>query len=205
MGWKRGVVATALALAGVSVVGAGVERAAVAAPQNGSATPAVGRTPVVGQVAPDFMLTTLDGAAVRLSAETARSPVVLVVLRGFPTYQCPFCTRQFGDYLTHGRDFAVAGAQVLFVYPGPPEGLREHAKALVADRPLPANYRILMDPDYTFTLAYNLRWDAPRETAYPSTFVLDRKGIVRFAETSRTHGDRVPTSDVLKALAALPR
>ena len=164
-----------------------------------------GQPPAVGQKAPEFTLTSLDGARVRLTEEVARGPVVLVVLRGFPTYQCPFCTRQFADYLAHGDDLSKTGARVLFVYPGAAEGLNDHAKALVAGRPMPASYQILMDPDYTFTAAYHLRWDAPRETAYPSTFVIDRNGVVRFGRTSRAHGDRVSTADVLNALAALPR
>ena len=167
--------------------------------------PAKGEPPKVGQKAPDFTLTSLDGANVRMSAEVARGPVVLVVLRGFPTYQCPFCTRQFADYLGHGADFDASGAHVLFVYPGSPEGLVEHAKALVADRPIPPSYRILLDPDYGFTVAYNLRWEGPQETSYPSTFVIGRDGIITFAHVSHEHADRVPAKDVLKALALLPR
>jgi hypothetical protein len=58
-----------------------------------------------------------------------------------------------------------------------------------------------MDPDYKFTNAYRLRWDAPRETAYPSTFVIDRERKVRFAKVSKTHGGRATASEVLKALA----
>jgi hypothetical protein len=42
-----------------------------------------------------------------------------------------------------------------------------------------------------------LRWDAPRETAYPATFVLDKNRLVRFAKISHTHGDRTKASDVL--------
>lgn len=176
----------------------------MAAGQNDQKTE-VGQTPTVGQKAPDFTLMAIDGTRVRLSDELARGPVALVVLRGFPTYQCPFCTRQFADYLAHGDDFQASGAQVLFVYPGPAEGLNDHARALMAGRPLPPNYRILMDPDYEFTKAYDLRWDAPKETAYPSTMVIDKNGRVAFARISRAHGDRVPTADVLNALTALPR
>ena len=161
------------------------------------------QAPTVGQKAPDFTLTSLDGVKVRLSEELKRGPVVVVVLRGFPTYQCPFCTRQFSDYLARGDDFRAAGARVLFIYPGPADGLSDHANALVANRPIPANYSILMDPDYAFTLAYRLRWDAPKETAYPSTFVIDKTGSITFARISRGHGDRVAAADVLKALAIL--
>lgn len=161
-----------------------------------------GATPQVGQTAADFALTALDGSTVRLAEQTARGPVVLVVLRGWPGYQCPFCTRQFGDYLSHAKELEATGAQVLLVYPGPADGLNDHAKALAADRPLPANYRILIDPDYTFTNAYGLRWNEPNETAYPSTFVLDGHRIVTFAQTSHEHGGRVPVTDVLAALTA---
>jgi peroxiredoxin len=157
--------------------------------------------PKEGQKAPDFALTTLDGTTVRLSTEVARGPVVLVVLRGWPGYQCPFCTRQFGEYMGKAPELAATGSQVLFVYPGPADGLQAHAEAFTKTAPLPANYRVLLDPDYSFTQAYNLRWNAPHETAYPSTFVINKGGVITFARSSHTHGDRVPVADVLAALA----
>ena len=165
------------------------------APMAGSTAP-----PTVGQKAPDFSLVAVDGATVSLSSEVARGAVVLVVLRGWPGYQCPFCTRQFGEYMTKAADVTATGAHVLFVYPGPADGLKEHADGLLKSTTLPAAYRVLLDPGYTFTLAYGLRWDAPMETAYPSTFVIDKSGTVVFARTSHAHDDRVPVADVLTAL-----
>ena len=161
--------------------------------------------PTVGQKAVDFTLRTVDGQSVRLSEETKRGPVVLVVLRGWPGYQCPFCTRQFGDYLSHAAQFEERRAHVLFVYPGPSTGLEEHARAFTTNRELPAVFRLLVDPDYTFTTSYGLRWDAPGETAYPTTFVIGSDGLVAFARTSRSHGERVPALDVLKALSTMTR
>jgi peroxiredoxin len=131
--------------------------------------------------------------------------VVLVELRGWPGYQCPFCTRQFGEYMAKAKDVEASGAHVLFVYPGPADGLKAHADEFTKMTPLPATYRVLLDPDYTFTQSYGLRWDAPKETSYPSTFVLDRSGVVIFARTSHSHGDRVPVADVLTALAKTAR
>ena len=61
------------------------------------------------------------------------------------------------------------------------------------------------DPDYVFTNAYGLRWDAPQETAYPATFVIDRGATVRFAQVSIGHDGRALATDVLKALEKLPR
>jgi peroxiredoxin len=169
---------------------------------SGQMAPMAQSTPKVGDKARDFTLQSLDGATVRLAEEMARGPVVLVVLRGWPGYQCPFCTRQFGSYLVNAPKFDKSGARVLFVYPGPAEGLEAHAKAFTANTAIPSAFRILLDPDYAFTQAYGLRWDAPKETAYPSTFVI-RNGVVTFAHTSRSHGDRVTADAVLKALAEM--
>jgi peroxiredoxin len=169
---------------------------------SGQMPPTDGATPKVGDRARDFALQSLDGATVRLSEEASRGPLVLVVLRGWPGYQCPFCTRQFGDYLANAAKFDEAGARVLFVYPGPGDGLIAHAEAFTAGRALPSAFRILLDPGYTFTQAYALRWEAANETAYPSTFVINKDAVVTFAQTSRSHGDRVTAESVLKALAA---
>jgi peroxiredoxin len=159
--------------------------------------------PDVGTKAPSFSLMALDGTRVTLASELAHGPVVLILGRGWPGYQCPFCTKQFADFRSRAKDIEAAGARVLWIYPGPSEGLAGHAEAFVSAKDVPANFRLLVDPGYTFTLAYGLRWDAPSETAYPATFVVDRSGIVRFAQISRGHGGRTPAADVVTALAAL--
>lgn len=161
------------------------------------------QTPTVGAKAPDFTLNTPAGAAVRLSAEVAKGPTVLVLLRGFPGYQCPYCVRQVHDFALHGADFAAKNARVLLVYPGPPAELDQRANEFLAKQAnLPDNIQLVIDPDYKMTNLYGLRWDASHETAYPSTFILDRKGTVLFAKTSRTHGDRTSAEDILAQLPA---
>ena len=162
-----------------------------------------GEVPKVGDKAPAFALNTLDGTPVSLSGELARGPVVLVMLRGWPGYQCPFCTRQFGDFLSHAKELAAAGARVVWVYPGPSDQVRQRAQEFTANKELPGNFRFATDPDYGFTTAYGLRWDAKGETSYPSTFVIDATATVRFAQVSRAHDGRASAADVLKALAAL--
>jgi peroxiredoxin len=156
--------------------------------------------PKLGDKAPDFSLKTLDDQTVRLSDLTAKSKVVLVVLRGWPGYQCPVCDRQIQDFIKLESEFAAAKAPVVFVYPGPAEGLKAHAKEFVdwKGKQWPKEFRYVLDPDYTMVNAYNLRWDAPQETAYPSTFVLDGKGIVRSAKISKSHGGRTKAAEVLE-------
>jgi thioredoxin-dependent peroxiredoxin len=157
-------------------------------------------SPRLGDVAPNFTLSTLDDKAVELKALTAKSTVVLVVLRGWPGYQCPVCTRQVRDFAARASDFAARGAQVVMVYPGPAAELKTRAKEFLADKQWPANFIFLLDPDYVFTNAYALRWEAKNETAFPSTFVIGTDGKIRFAQVSKTHGGRVGVAQALEQL-----
>ena len=159
------------------------------------------QTPATGAKAPDFTLSTPSGTPVRLSQDTARGTTVLVVLRGFPGYRCPFCVKQVHDFVEHSAAFAARKTNVLLVYPGPPADLDQHAKDfLTKQADLPANIQLVVDPDYKVTNLYGLRWDAPRETAYPSTFILDAQGKILFEKISRSHGDRTSADDVLALL-----
>ncbi len=158
--------------------------------------------PEKGQKAPDFELQTLTGDRLRLSSATAESPVVLVVLRGFPGYQCPLCNRQVKEFVGKANEFSAAGARVVMVYPGPGETLKDKANEFAADKAMPANFTMVLDPDYKFTNQYGLRWDAPQETAYPSTFILDKDGKVVWSKISKTHGGRSSAAEVLAELSA---
>ncbi|MCO8120747.1 peroxiredoxin family protein [Stieleria sp. TO1_6] len=159
-----------------------------------------------GKTAPEFQLQAVAGelsGEVKLSEVTKQGPVVLVVLRGFPGYQCPICSRQVADLISKANAFGKQDAKVLLVYPGPAAELAQRADEFLKGTKLPAPFTLLIDPDYEFTNAYGLRWDAPRETAYPSTFVIDQDGVIQSVKISKTHGDRSKASDVVKAVAAI--
>jgi len=158
--------------------------------------------PKVGDKAPDFTLKTLDNHSVRLGDLTAKSKVVVVLLRGWPGYQCPICDRQVQEFIKVSSDFDEAKARLVFIYPGPARDLEAHAKEFAdwKDKQWPKDFLFVLDPDYAMVNAYGLRWDAPRETAYASTFVIDRKGAVSFSKISRTHGGRTKAADVLTEL-----
>ena len=145
---------------------------------------------------------TPSGELIQLSKQIGISTVVLVVLRGFPGYQCPYCQKQVHDFIEHAADFAAKNTKVILVYPGPPANLDQHAKQFLTQQPrLPANVVLVIDPDYVVTNRYDLRWDARGETAYPSTFILDRNGLVSFEKISHGHGDRTGASDVLARIS----
>ena len=160
------------------------------------------KPPAVGDEAPGLELKSVAGDTIKLEEFTKDSPVVLLVLRGYPGYQCPLCTKQVGRFLAAASKLKDAGAQVVMVYPGPAAELAERAKEFKKDWTLPTHFHLVLDPDYTFTNAWHLRWDEPMETAYPSAFVIGTDGKVRFAKVSMTHGGRVSVDEVLGALEA---
>ena len=163
---------------------------------------AFAQTPAMGAKAPDFTLSTPTGKNVTLSTEQGGHPLVLVILRGFPGYQCPYCVKQVHDFADHASDFKAKNTRVLLVYPGPPADLDQHAKEFLEKQAeLPSNVVLVTDPDYKVTNIYGLRWDAPHETAYPSTFILDKEGTVVFEKVSHSHGDRLSAQDALDHLS----
>ncbi|MCU1257723.1 MAG: putative bacterioferritin comigratory protein (Bcp) [Bryobacterales bacterium] len=165
-----------------------------------AALPVVAAPPVVGEKAPEFALSTSEGKSVRLSEMMSKGPVVLVVLRGYPGYQCPYCNRQVQDFIQKSQGFAEAGAHVVLVYPGPPEDLGARANEFLTGKKMPDKMELVLDPGYDFTNLYGLRWDAPHETAYPSTFLIDNKGVIFFSKIVKEHGGRTTAAEILDAL-----
>lgn len=157
-------------------------------------------SPTVGDRAPDFQLTTVDGHTLRLSDAISKGPVALLVLRGYPGYQCPFCNRQVREFIRDAPKFASAGVQIVMVYPGPSRDLGKRATEFLSDKPMPAGFHLLLDPEYRFTTQYGLRWDAPGETAYPSTFLIDRNGTIFFTKIVKAHGGRSTPQELVEML-----
>jgi len=168
-----------------------------------AAVAAQGAPPAVGDKARDFTLRRLDGQKIQLSALTKDGPVVMLMLRGWVGYQCPICNRQVGDFLSHAKEFQAAGANVVMVYPGAADLVQGKAEDFVTGKTLPDKFHFVIDPDLKTVNLYNLRWNVPNETAYPSSFVFDRTGTVKFAKISQSHGDRSSAADILAVLSTL--
>lgn len=156
--------------------------------------------PAIGQVAPTFELESVRGGRVNLATLYQKSPVVLVVLRGFPGYQCPFCQRQVADFIAHTKDFTSAGVSVVFVYPGPPDKTKTRAVEFLDGKSFPPEFEMLLDPGYEFTNQYGLRWEASGETAYPTTFYLERGGRIAFVKSARLHSGRTSAAEMAEIL-----
>ena len=103
------------------------------------------KPPAIGDKARDFTLGELGGAPLRLAEVNKSGPVVIVMLRGYPGYQCPLCTRQVGEFIESADEFAKLGATVLFVYPGPFDELAARAAEFGKGKDYPAHFTLVLD------------------------------------------------------------
>ncbi|MEM9644502.1 MAG: peroxiredoxin family protein [Planctomycetota bacterium] len=169
----------------------------------GGASPA--KQPGVGDEAAEFELAIVGNPAktVSLKKSIADGPVVVVVLRGYPGYQCPVCSRQVADIRNRAKQLGQLASKVILVYPGPASGLEAHAKEFKGSQKMPEPMVMVSDPDMSMVSEWGLRWDAPRETAYPSTFVIDKDGKVAWSLISDNHRGRSRVTDIVAALRKL--
>ncbi len=159
-------------------------------------------SPAVGATAIDFELPVVGKTdeTIRLSDQYVKGPVVVVVLRGYPGYQCPLCSKQVGAMINRAKTIAANASRVIFIYPGQASSLDEHAEEFMGQRTLPSPLVLVRDPDMKMVDAWGLRWNAPRETAYPATYVIDGDGKIVWKMVSDSHAGRSTAEDVVQAL-----
>lgn len=158
----------------------------------------------VGDEAPSFSLP-MVGSDDYLSLKEANEegPVVVIFLRGYPGYQCPLCSQQVGALANRASTLAKLTKRVILVYPGEASTLEKHSEQFMSSRTLPEPLTLVRDPDHKTVEAYGVRWKAIRETAYPSAFVIDKNGRVRWSKISDSHGGRVGAEEIIRELRKL--
>ncbi|MDV6030615.1 MAG: redoxin family protein [Phycisphaera sp. RhM] len=72
-----------------------------------------------------------------------------------------------------------------------------HADDFLHGTTLPKPLTLLLDPGDSFTNAYGVRWNAPQETASPTSIVLAETGKIMFVKIRETHGGRSAAEEVL--------
>ena len=116
-----------------------------------------------GQRAPDFTLTSMSGRKVSLSG--LRGKVVIV---DFWAQWCEPCKKELPQLDKLNKDYAARGVVILAVNI---DKERENAERLV--KQLGLTLEVLLDPTGAVAASYDL----PK---MPTSFVVDKKGIVRF-------------------------
>jgi peroxiredoxin len=149
----------------------------------------------VGQPAPDFTLRDVNGTAWRLSDFKGKSTVVLIWI--FADW-CPVCQHEFGDLTTMEKQFKEAGVQAFTIECHDPY----RCNSMVAGRDL--WWPHLVDIAGAVGATYGVD---PMEFIVhdewinrPSTIIVDRDGVVRFAYYGTYWGDRPTIEQTLEMI-----
>lgn len=124
--------------------------------------------------------------------------LVLTVLRGFGIDQlCVYCTAQSKVIDKHLDEFEKQGAEVMIVFPGNGNELQafiEGVQGLAAgERP---TVPLLYQDEFRVADELNLQGTV----VVPSTFILDERGIVRYAYIGKKVSDRPPVETLIEVL-----
>jgi peroxiredoxin len=176
----------------------------------GKATPATTDTtqeaqlPKVGEPFPYTQFIDGEGQVVDLARATDRKYSVVVFMRGFAGFVCPYCTAQTAELVTRHDEILSAQARLFIAYPGPADSIPRFLDAVRAyiksgddvEFPVP----LFMDVDLKAVDALGIR----RQLARPSTFVLDAEGNLVYAYIGASADDRPALDDILRVLETAP-
>jgi peroxiredoxin len=144
---------------------------------------------LVGNPAPDFRVQPLQGARGVQSIHELRGKVVVLDFWG--TY-CGPCKASFPKLQGLNAKYASSGLHVLGISEDEPD---DEAKIATFATTYGARFAIAWDKDKTIARAY-------KPETMPSTFVIDRKGVVRFAHVGYRDGDELEIEREVQELLA---
>lgn len=148
--------------------------------------------PVVGEVAPDFTLSSTSGEKVTLSSLRGK-PVLLAF---FPLAFSSTCTAELCDMRDHDDQFVARGATVVPISVDSTHSLKEYkakhgfAFNLLSDfnREVSRRYGVLLEDRFYSNRAY---------------FLIDAEGVIRWLHVEEHPGHKREDSELLAAIDAL--
>jgi peroxiredoxin len=165
---------------------------------------------LIGEKAPQIMLTHLNGKTDSLSSLLAKQQTVLIFYRGG---WCPFCNVQLAELQAIESDIIKLGYQIVAISPDSPESL----KASLDKHKL--NYQLLSDADMRaaqlFGIAFNVPESSkerlakssggrnPGQLPVPSVFVMNKQGEILFEYINPDYKKRLPANLLLAVLKEL--
>jgi peroxiredoxin len=169
-----------------------------------------------GDPIPDSALKTADDENVSLRKLVSEKPAVLIFYRGG---WCPYCTRHLRDLARIEKDVLAAGDQLLAISADRPSKLREKPDYQKL------NYTLLSDNSMDAARAFGIGFEVPADLVkkykneygidleaasgrthhllpHPAVFVVDMRGIVRFAHVSKDYKVRLESQKILEEARA---
>jgi peroxiredoxin len=141
-----------------------------------------------------------EGETVHLDQFKDEKNVLLVFTRGFSGQLCPFCTTQTSRLIANYDKFTKRDTEVLLVYPGSKAQLPLFMQASIESSESESfPFPVLLDED----LAAVKQLGIAEHLAYPSTFIIDKRGQVRLSYVGSNPADRPSIKALLSQLDRL--
>ncbi|CAM3216234.1 peroxiredoxin-like family protein [Paenibacillus lupini] len=170
-----------------------------------------------GHQAPDFTLPSTTGVAVNLVEQLAKGPVVLTFYRGG---WCPYCNLQLRAYQSILPEIEALGGRLIALSPQNPEN------TLSQQEKEDLNFHVFSDPNGKVASLYDILFELPTSLQevmlhtlkldlldynaanrwilpIPSTFIIDRSGIIRFTYVNPDFMQRLEPQVILEQLKNL--
>jgi peroxiredoxin len=149
---------------------------------------------MVGDTAVPFELPSASGESYSTDSIIGDKNIVLVFYRAF---WWPYCRRQLGELTEELSALEGLDAQVLAISTDDLSG----AQRVVSLIGIP--FPILYNKDADVVKAYGVYDLLGDGLATPSTFIIDKQGVIRWKRVGSSVGDRPPASKVLEELGKL--
>ena len=153
-----------------------------------------------GNLLPHFKAVDEQGKTIK-SEDIMGTPAVLIFVRGS---WCPFCNAQVEQLTNYYKEIIGLGARLILVTPKPLETTRRVADFFKVD------FEFWLDESLKVADALGIRdlgavpdnfqTEYGSDTVWPTSVIVDAKGIIRYTELSRHIIDRPDPKNLLKAL-----
>ena len=146
-----------------------------------------------------------SGQLVDIGQFAGQKPVVLAIMKGFYSEGiCVYCTEQTAGLARSFKAFKDLNTEVLVVYPGREEHINDFVRSI-------RDYEKSSDPRFhlPFKVLLDVNQDAVRalgiagDLAHPTSFILDKNGVVQYQRVGRTVSDRPTADDLLQEVRKL--
>jgi peroxiredoxin len=176
----------------------------------------------VGDLAPRFVVETVDSAAFDFNPAKLDKPVMLLLFRGG---WCPYCNMYLSDMRHVIPEIRALGIDVLFLSGDRPELLHESLEDQAREDIDGLDYTILSDADAQASIALGIAFKAAQRTIdyvtdkgdgyrkssmerhgvlpVPAVFAVGRDGVIAFTYINPDYKTRLPADELLSAARAI--
>lgn len=147
----------------------------------------------VGKAAPNATMKTADGKTLSLASLKGKKNVVMVFYQGS---FCTVCGAQLTNLQSHLSDFKNQDAEIIAI------SADDEANAMKTVGEHGITFNIVPDTQKKLIKQFGIANVSKQNIAWPSLFVIDKKGIIRLSYADRD-GHRLHSNEILPVLSKL--